>query len=295
MRILVPGANGQVGKNLLKYAKYYSACVVALNRQELDISDANSVARAFEYVKPDLVINAAAYTSVDRAQSEPELVHAINVTGPRVLAEACARADIPLIHISTDYVFDGELDRPYIEDDFVNPRGVYSVSKEAGERSVREILDKHIILRTSWIFSEEGACFPKAILRAAKDRSVLKVVNDQLGGPTSAVSIAKVLLHIGSKVCFENKTSLSWGTFHFSQYPYVTWYEFASKVVELGKESGIISETAYVLPCASDAYPTLVKRPKNSRLNSEKVVSSFGISKSDWRLDLANLIAQEKN
>jgi dTDP-4-dehydrorhamnose reductase len=288
MKILVTGANGQLGSTLSELGVTLHLNMVALTRTELDITDPIAVQAAFDRYSPDILINAAAYTAVDKAESEPELAFAINEYAPALLAKVCAMQCIPLLHISTDYVFDGEQSSPYTEQDAVHPIGVYARSKEAGERAVRESLRKHIILRTSWVFSPEGACFPNTILRLAKERSSLSVVSDQRGGPTSARSIALCLLQIAKR--YETEGDLPWGTYHFSQTPYVSWFEFATQIVGQAKTAGLLSSDCEVKPCGSEQYPTPVKRPANSCLQIAKIQANFRIEESRWEDDLKQLI-----
>jgi dTDP-4-dehydrorhamnose reductase len=288
MRILVTGSQGQVGQNLRKYAEEYSQEVIALDRQGLDITDLDSIRTALATYEPALVINAAAYTAVDKAESEVELAYRVNKTGSSNLAVACAEYNLPLFHISTDYVFDGDLDRPYTENDLINPMAVYAASKAQGESEVLDKLDRAIVLRTSWVFSAEGPNFVKTMLRLAADRDQLKVVYDQFGGPTSAGSIARVLLAMASH--YEEQGYLDWGIYHFSQKPYVSWYQFACRIIDIASESGKLNHVVEVLPVPSTEYPTTVTRPKNSRLDCSKIEGYLPGFVSSWEQDVRCII-----
>ena len=290
MRILVAGGQGQVGSALAKLGQEQRLELVALGRSELNITDAASIAEAFEKYQPELLINSAAYTAVDKAESEAELAYAINETATALLADACATANIPMLHISTDYVFDGSKEGLYTEDDPVNPLAVYAKSKEAGERVVRAGVERHIILRTSWVFGLQGNNFVKTMLRLAKNRDCLTVVADQFGGPSSARSIAQVLLKIATQ--FEQYGSVAWGTYHYCQKPYVSWYEFAREIIRKGKELGLISQYVEVLPIKTDEFKTGVPRPVNSRLDTSMLQSSFGLDPTSWECELDDLVKQ---
>src|SRR5258708_31333128 len=213
MKLLVLGAGGQVGHELCRLAWPADYRVAAFARAEIDITRQEAVAAGVNRERPDIVINAAAYTAVDRAESEPGAAWAGNCAGPGYLAAACHTAGIPLIHISTDYVFDGSKKGPYREDDPVKPLGVYGHSKEAGDRAVREALAEHVILRTAWVYSAHGHNFVKTMLRVAAERPVLRVVSDQIGSPTSAADIAGAIAAIVRRLAAGDRP---WGTYHFS-------------------------------------------------------------------------------
>ena len=293
MRVLVAGGQGQVGSALAQQGLEQNLDLIALGRQDLDITSTESIASVFAKYEPDLLINAAAYTAVDKAESEPELAYAINETATALLADACAERGIPMLHISTDYVFDGTKDSPYVETDLVNPITIYAKSKEAGERALRERLEQHIILRTSWVFSIQGNNFVKTMVRLAKDRDRLTVVSDQFGGPSSARGIAEALLTIAAH--YESGSSIAWGIYHYCQKPYVSWHQFAESIVACAIEIGLVDHEVEVAPIPSSEFPTPVVRPKNTRLNTTKFTQAFGIETSNWNEDLvANLILQER-
>lgn len=293
MKILVAGENGQVATELRALGQQSSQIqheVITEGRDRLDIRDADIVKQRINAIKPDVVINAAAYTAVDKAEVETEQAYAINRDGVKHLAASCKAAGIPFIHISTDYVFDGSSDSPYAEDADVSPLGAYGQSKWEGEEAVRATLDQHIIMRTSWVFSSHGHNFVKTILRVAAERDELKVVNDQLGGPTSANGIASALLSICDKL--EQQGSLKWGTYHYSGMPFTSWHGFAEKIVELGRKHGMIDHEVVIHPIPTSEYPIPAKRPENSRLLSDRLTAEFAIKADDWEVQLEKVIAE---
>ena len=288
MKILLTGSNGQVGYEIVNQNKKFGFELTAFSHKSLDISDYVILEKTIIETKPDLVINAAAYTSVDKAETEKELTFLVNKKGSFNLAKACSKIKIPIFHISTDYVFDGSLDRPYSETDIVSPNCVYGKSKEAGEREIRKNIKNHIILRTSWVFGKKGNNFVKTILKLSKDKKEISVVNDQFGGPTSAISIAKTLLKMADK--FNKDKKLKWGTYHHTQSPYVSWYDFANEIFDISKNIGVPIDTR-LKPISSNQYPSRIKRPKNSRLDTKKIKKLLGDdSLYNWKLDLNNLL-----
>jgi len=282
MKILVTGINGQVGSALVRQANEQGHEVVALSREQWDM--ALFPGQGEELVleaKPDLVINPAAYTNVDGAEDDEATALKVNADAPRALAKGCKQLDIPLFHVSTDYVFDGTKEKPYVETDQTNPINAYGRTKLAGELAIQEETHKHIILRTSWVFSKDGKNFVNTILRLAKERDELKVVNDQFGGPTSAECIAEVLLQLATK------HKAHWGVYHYSGQPFVSWYEFAKKIVELGVDDGVLGKAPIIKPCGSDEFAVKAKRPKNSRLFQEKLINIYRHSSCDWLMTLS--------
>lgn len=285
MRLLVTGANGQVGHAL---ARQGGAAVVGLDRAALDITDREAVRRAVQEHAPDLVVNAAAYTAVDRAEAEEETAFAVNRDGPAHLADACAEAGLPLIHLSTDYVFDGTKGAPYVEEDDTDPLGVYGLSKEAGEEAVRERLGRHVILRTSWVFGDQGQNFVRTILRLGRERDVLRVVADQRGNPTAAADIARAVLEIAERIVGGEEAS--WGTFHFAGQPATTWHGFAEAILEEARRHGPVrAERVESIP--TSAYPTLAPRPADSRLDGSKLAAVWGIDAPPWRPALRAVVS----
>ena len=277
MKILITGINGQVGSALVRQANEQGHEVIAISREQWDM--ALSPEQGEELVleaKPDLVINPAAYTNVDGAEDNEVTALKVNADAPRALAKGCQQLDIPIFHVSTDYVFDGTKEEPHVETDQTNPINAYGRTKLAGELAVQEETEKYIILRTSWVFSKDGKNFVNTILRLAKERDELKVVNDQFGGPTSAECIAGVLLGLAT----EHKEH--WGIYHYSGQPFVSWYEFAKKIVEKSVQDGVLSKAPVIKPCGSDEFPVKAERPKNSKLAQEKLVKMYSQSSCDW-------------
>lgn len=288
MRILVAGGQGQCGSALAQQGLAQSLDLIALGRQDLDITSAESIATVFSKYEPDLLINAAAYTAVDKAEFEAELAYAINETATALLADACAERDIPMLHISTDYVFDGVKDSPYVETDPVNPIAVYARSKVAGESALRARQERHIILRTSWVFGLQGHNFVKAMVRLAKQSDFLTVVADQFGGPSSARSIAVVLLTIAAQ--YQSGSSIAWGTYHYCQKPYVSRHQFAEAIISRAIAMGLIDHEVEVVPISSSEFPGSVIRPANSKLACRKLEERFGISESKWAPDVSAVL-----
>jgi len=285
--ILITGAGGQVGHELATCRTRHS--LIALNRSQLDICDATQVGEVFADLRPGLVINAAAYTQVDRAEQEADLAFAVNRDGVANLAEACALADIPLLHLSTDYVFDGRLERAYRETDPIAPLGVYGKSKAAGEIALRERLAKHVILRTSWVFSVTGSNFVKTMLRLGRERRELGIVDDQRGCPTSARSIASALLQIGD-VCLQGE-SPAWGTYHYCNRPATSWYGFARAI--FARARGF--DGLELNPITTADYPTPAQRPGNSVLDCSAIEANFGIVQADWERELEDVLERLEN
>jgi dTDP-4-dehydrorhamnose reductase len=287
MKLLVLGAGGQVGHQLSRLAWPADYQIAAFDRAGVDITQGDAVAAAFERERPDIVINAAAYTAVDRAETEPDAAWAGNCTGPGHLAAACHAAGIPLIHISTDYVFDGSKQGPYREDDPVDPLGVYGHSKEAGDRAVREALPQHVILRTAWVYSAHGHNFVKTMLRVAAERPVLRVVADQTGSPTSAADIAGAIAAIVRRVAAGDR---HWGTYHFAGAGEVTWHGFAEAIFELAAPWRGAPPKVEAITTAD--YPTPARRPANSVLDCRHIGEVFGIVPRPWREALAEVIGE---
>lgn len=283
-RLLVTGVQGQLGSELLLRGKRQGFAVVGLNRAELDIADEAAVARAVADAKPDLVVNAAAYTAVDLAETETERAFAINADGPRNLARACAAGGMPLIHVSTDYVFDGASSAGYREDDPVAPLNVYGASKEAGERAVREELPAHVILRTAWVYSSHGRNFVLTMLQLAGKQDVLKVVADQHGSPTSAADLADAILTVARRI---GQGATGWGTFHFAGGGVTSWHGFAAAVMELCLPTG--QPRPELVPIATVDFPRPARRPANSVLDCTRIGQVHGIVPRSWREALADV------
>ena len=289
MRVLVTGCQGQLGQALMRLSAISDVELFGVSHNELDITDKFQIDTVFKKIKPDLLINTAAFTAVDKAESDSHSAFMTNCDGPRYLAEACNHAGIPIIHLSTDYLFDGELDRSYCETDVPHPLNVYGESKLAGECAVQQAAERHIILRTSWLFSEQSPNFVITMLKLAKGNAEqLKIVNDQVGGPTSATSVAKLLLLMASR--YFEQGALNWGVYHFAGQPYCSWYEFAETIITLAQEKGLLKSWPDTIPIQTHEYPSLAKRPQNSRLDSSKVSRDFGVYPCDWRNELGQIL-----
>jgi dTDP-4-dehydrorhamnose reductase len=287
MKLLMLGAGGQVGRELCRREWPASYRLAAFDRGDVDIIREESIAAAMQRERPDIVVNAAAYTAVDRAESEPDAAWAANCAGPALLADACRRAAIPLIHISTDYVFDGSKPGPYREDDPVNPLGVYGRSKEAGDRALREALVEHVILRTAWVYSAHGHNFVKTMLRLAAERPVLCVVADQTGSPTSAADIAAAIATVVQRIAAGQG---QWGTFNFTGAGAVTWRGFAEAIFDLAEPWRGPPPRVEAITTAD--YPTPARRPANSVLDCGRIGEAFGIVPRPWREALAEVIQE---
>jgi dTDP-4-dehydrorhamnose reductase len=291
MRILVTGCNGQIGYELQRLSEQSEHDWLCLDRAGLDISDQVSVNKVVVDFSPDIVINAAAYTAVDKAESEVDLALAVNARGPEYLAKACQNIDAALIHISTDYVFSGDKTEPYAETDTTGPTGVYGQSKLAGERAVIEHCAKHIILRTAWVFGEHGNNFVKTMRRLGAERDELGIVDDQFGSPTSARGIAEACLNIAEQL----DSNPQWGIYHYSGAPYVSWFEFAHEIFEESAAAGRLAKAPKLKALTTEQFPTPAKRPANSKLNCQKIQNVFGISPDDWQTRLSDVIKFEHN
>ena len=286
MRVLITGCNGQVGHCLTERLKS-KAEILALDYEGLDITDQQAVSKTVADFKPDYIINAAAHTAVDRAEQEVELSNAINRDGPQYLAQAAQQLNAVMLHISTDYVFDGTGDKPYVETDNTGPQGVYGQTKLAGELVVAQSCEKHLILRTAWVFGEHGNNFVKTMLRLAQTRDELNIVGDQFGGPTYAGDIADALISMVDYI--EQGQEPAWGVYHFAGMPYASWYEFAAKIFQSAETKGVLAKQPKITSVPTSDYPTPAKRPANSRLDCSKISNQFGIQPSDWVAALDNI------
>ena len=287
-KFLITGANGQVGYCLTQQLQGEHE-ILAVGRNELDITDQSAVKKAIENFCPNVIINAAAHTAVDRAETEIELSKAINVKGPQYLAEAAKSVGAAILHISTDYVFDGQRAGKYKESDATDPQGVYGRTKLEGEQAVAAANDKFIVLRTAWVFGEHGNNFVKTMLRLAKTRDTLGVVADQVGGPTYAGDIAKALIQIAEKIIAGEK--VEYGVYHLTGEPYVSWYEFAKAIFAEAVSQNVLEKSPLMNAITTADYPTPAKRPANSCLDLTKIQQVFGIQPSDWQKALKNIKA----
>ena len=287
MKILVFGASGQIGREVCRATWPPRYAILPLDRKAVDITKSAAVSAMLARETPDLVINLAAYTAVDRAESEPEVAWAANCVGAAHIAGACDESATPLVHLSTDYVFDGRKTGPYREEDAVGPLGVYGRSKEAGERAVRAAVARHMILRTAWVFGAYGANFVKTMLRLAAERPVLRVVADQRGCPTAAAAIAAALMVIAAHI---ERGKAKWGTYHFVGAGATSWHSFAQAIFDQAAPQ--LAACPQVEPITTEQYPTPARRPMNSVLDCRKIEEVFGISSPPWRTALATVIRE---
>ena len=287
MRVLVTGADGQLGWELGNRGKEHGLDIVSVDLPDFDITRSSDIQKTVEQTGASLVINAAAYTAVDQAEKEIDLAYKVNRDGPAYLASVCAAAGIPLIHISTDYVFDGDKESPYLETDPVSPLGAYGRTKAAGEAEVRAGLYEHIILRTAWLYGVHGNNFVKTMLRLGREKESLSVVADQYGCPTYAADFAEAILTISEK--HRDNHKLIWGTYHYCGNGMTTWYDFAKQIFKLAKgfDSTGLKE---VVPVKTKEYPTPAKRPANSVLDCSLFIKNFGVRPRPWKDSLADMI-----
>ena len=279
MRILLTGKNGQLGRCFQDVLVGTKHELFAYGSVELNIADALQVDRVVQQVKPDIIVNAAAYTAVDRAETDSENAYLVNATGPELLARQAADLGIPFIHVSTDYVFDGAAAEPYLPTDDTNPQGVYGASKLAGEHAVVATCDKVIILRTSWVFSDYGNNFVKTMVRLAKERDELSVVADQYGCPTYAGDLAHAILQICER--HEQGKALAWGIYHYCGDTPTSWHGFARAIFIKAEALSVIAKRPQLTAISSNQYPTPAKRPEYSVMSTVSL-NDIGVMPSDW-------------
>jgi dTDP-4-dehydrorhamnose reductase len=280
MVVLVTGANGQLGQSIQFIAdKYPNIQFVYTDFQEMDITNIESCQTIFLKHKPQFCINTAAYTAVDKAESEPEKAHLINAVGPENLATVCKEYDTILLHISTDFIFDGTSTTPYLESNIPNPQSVYGQTKLDGELAIQKTWEKYFIVRTSWVYSQFGGNFMKTMLRLASERDSISVVNDQIGTPTNAVDLAEVLI----KLIQSSNHSSSFGIYNFSNEGVCSWYDFAKEIFRINNIS------INLQPIPSSAYPTPAQRPAYSVLDKSKIKGVFGVEIKDWKESLSTV------
>jgi dTDP-4-dehydrorhamnose reductase len=276
MRMYVIGGQGQVARSLREAATRDNDIVFGCaQRPDVDLLRPESIAAALAEFRPDIVVNPAAYTAVDKAESEPDQAFALNRNGARVVAAAAADQGAPIIHLSTDYVFDGTKDAPYVESDSVNPRSVYGRSKREGELAVAAANPRHIVLRTSWVYAPFGTNFVRTMLQLAAERDSLRVVDDQIGCPTYAPDIAEATIAISKKVIAEGWHSKFSGVTHLAGPDALTWYTFANDIVRGAALRG--GRSVPISPILTSDYPTPAARPANSRLSTARLASIFGV------------------
>lgn len=284
MRILAFGTTGQVARELARSAQARGIALTALGRDAADLADPAACAAAIAASDADAVINTAAHTAVDRAESEPDLARTVNAAAPGAMARAAAARGLPFVHVSTDYVFDGRPGRAWREDDAPAPLSVYGATKLAGEQAVAEAGGRAAILRTAWVFSAHGGNFVKTMLRLGAERSHLRIVDDQRGGPTPAADIAEALLTMAGELAAGRGAT---GIFHFAGAPTVTWADFAEAVFAA---RGGPAPSVERIP--SSAYPVPAERPKNSVLDCSRIREAYGIAQPDWRPRLLEVIGE---
>lgn len=283
--ILVFGGNGQLGQELARLATTSDIPITALPRSTVDIADADTVARALRDIKPALVVNAAAYTKVDLAEKETAEAERGNIVGPKTVAAACAAGNVPLVHVSTDYVFDGRNTEPYVENDAIAPLGAYGRTKALGENEVRNALPHHVILRTAWVYGEFGHNFLKTMLRLAQERDELRVVADQRGCPTSTRDLGSAILRIAPRLMAREAV---WGTYHFAGTGITTWHGFAERIV--AAQAPITGRRPTVTAIATADYPTPAARPVNSVLSCERFAGIFGFRGRPWTTETDEIV-----
>lgn len=289
--ILLIGKQGQIAWEL-QVTLATLGNVTVLGSQELDLNNPDQIVDRVRSIQPQIIVNAAAYTAVDKAESEPELCMSINANAPRVLAELARQSQALLVHYSTDYVFDGQKTSPYVETDPTNPLGVYGASKLAGERAIIQIDCPHLILRTTWVYGDRGKNFLLTILRLAAEKSALKIVADQIGAPTWSRSIAEATSQIVAQ-CHQDRSSIK-GLYNLSAAGSTSWHGFASEIVSqyrsLYPERHLAIQN--IVPIPASEYPTPAQRPANSRLDNSKILQDFGVILPDWNSSLGQLLAR---
>jgi len=298
-RILLTGKDGQLGFELQRSLAVIGG-ISALGRLELDLARPAQIRDAVQRLQPDIIVNAAAYTAVDKAESESELAYAINAQAPQVLAEEAKKRGALLVHYSTDYVFDGSKQGAYVESDAPNPLSVYGKSKLAGEQAIRDSGWIHLILRTSWVFGAHGGNFLKTMLRLAKEREGLRIVADQIGAPTPAALISDVTAHLIAAYLRGQAASAAppfhGGLYHLAASGAVSWHGYACEIVRIARQLGMPLKVKEedVAAIASRDYPQAAQRPANSRLDSARLRHAFGLVLPDWRDGVAHVLDQLK-
>jgi dTDP-4-dehydrorhamnose reductase len=290
MKILVAGHRAMLAQALIPCLQQAHYEVVGCGRPGFDITQAASIKTLLETVRPDVVMNTTAYTAVDRAESEPEAAFAVNRDGAAFLASACDAMHVPLVHLSTDYIFDGTQNRPYREDDAAAPLGVYGQSKWEGEAAVRASQPQHVIVRTSWLYGIQGSNFVKTMLRLAQEQQVLRVVDDQHGCPTWTMDLARALTVI-CRSLQDDTHPTPWGTYHYCGSGQTTWYGFAGAIFEAVRTSGATLPQR-LEPIPTTAYPTPARRPSYAVLNCQKFEAAFGLTPRPWQESLHDCLQE---
>lgn len=287
MRTLVLGCNGQLGQSMADSVPA-NVELVGFDLPEVDITDRDSVAKICRDNGPDVIVNAAAYTAVDKAESEPALAASVNADGPRNIARAASEIGAKLIHISTDFVFDGKSSDPYMPDDETNPLNVYGTTKRDGELAVLENSDDSIVIRTSWLYSQYGHNFVKTMLRLMKEQDELRVVDDQVGSPTWCGSLAEVVWSF-------TESSKHSGLFHWSDHGQISWHEFATAIQAEARSLGLLDRSVPIQAISTDEYPLAAARPRYSALDCSTTAAAINIRPTDWRANLRKMLAQNES
>lgn len=292
MKILVTGKNGQVGHELMITLAPLGK-VIGVDVKECDLSQSAAIEALLDKVSPDIIVNPAAYTAVDKAESESTIAHAVNAQAPKILARYAARHNILLVHFSTDYIFDGTKEGAYQEDDEANPKSVYGKTKWLGEEAVRKMAAKHIIIRTSWVFGSHGVNFLKTMLKLAQERDKLSIVADQFGAPTSAKLLAEVTAQI-IKELQEPGFYRKFGTYHVVAKGETSWHGYAKLVIEKANALGVVTKISpdQIKPITTKEYPVPAPRPANSRLDTTKVLSTFSIRLPKWQDEVGSVVKE---
>lgn len=293
MKILLTGKDGQLGFELLRALAPLGE-IAAVGRADCDLLDADALRALVRRVAPDVIVNPAAWTAVDRAESEPEAAFGVNARAPGILGEEAARIEALVVHYSTDYVFDGAGQAPWTESQRPAPCSVYGSSKLAGERALAEACARHLILRTSWVLGSHGGNFAKTMLRLAAQREQLTVVDDQFGAPTSAALLADLTAHLVRQYAREGAAAFPYGTYHVAAAGETSWYDYARFVLDAGREAGLPlrAGSADVLPVKTAAYPTAAQRPANSRLDTSLFRHTFGLRLPPWQEGVRHVLRQ---
>ena len=287
MKVLLLGQHGQVSQELQRVLQGAGELTV-LGREQLDLAQPALIRQHVQNLRPELIINAAAHTAVDQAESEPELALAINAMAPGILAETAAELDVPLVHYSTDYVFDGNHTAPYRESDATHPLSVYGRSKLAGEQAIQAVGGMHLILRTSWVYSQHGKNFLLTMQRLLQERESLSVVNDQIGAPTWAGTIAQATAQLIEQ--WRSGQAGPWGVYHLTAQGETSWFGFASAIATHLRNQG--KRVATLQPIPSSAYPTPARRPLNSRLDCSRLQQDWHVQLPDWQAALEQCLAR---
>lgn len=292
MKLLLIGKNGQVGTELNQILPNLGD-LISIDRTKMDLTNSLMISQIVQEIKPNIIVNAAAYTAVDKAESEPELAHQINAIAPKILAEESEKIGSTLIHISTDYVFDGTKNTPYLEEDITNPISVYGKTKLLGEKAIKETNTNYLILRTAWVYGTFGkGNFVKTMLKLGKEREQLKVVIDQIGSPTYAYDIAKVISDLILKISAEKNLQ---ETYHFTNLGVISWYDFAVTIFEEASKLGYPLKITETIPISTNEYPTPAKRPAYSVLSNKKIAKKLGYYSPYWRDSLRKMLSKMIN